>query len=129
MLVLQRGHTNKLILTLTEKQTTVPAYYLFIFRNRGTREEVKFILEAGEDTSPFPGRYNMFPITTDVYFNNKSSGMWHYFVYGQDDNVNVDPALAEYGLLENGIMNLIPAVITVSTQYLGATGTTKVYNG
>ncbi len=104
MIVLNRGATQNVILTLTEKQLLTDPNYLFAFTNRSSNVQVKFVKLNGTDTSLFKDRYNKFQFIVDTLFPGALSGDWIYNVYEQVSNVNTDPS--GLNLLETGWMKL-----------------------
>ncbi len=114
MVQLTKGVTQFIYITLTEKQTLSTPNYLFVFKNRSTNNEVKFVLLNAADLSLFKERYNKFSIKTDKYFSSKPRGQYSYSVYEQTSTSNTDTA----GLneLESGIMWLNDAE-NVYTEY------------
>lgn len=104
MIYLQKGKTENVILTLTEKQLLTSPNYLFIFTNRTSNYDVRFVLTNNKDTSQYKDRYNKFSIKVDSYFATKLTGQWDYDVYEQTSNNNTDPK--GLNLLESGIMFL-----------------------
>ena len=102
MIQLTKGLTQFVYLTLTEKQTISSPNYLFIFKNRSTNTEVKFVLLNNADTSLYKDRYNKFSIKVDKYFSGKQRGQWTYNIYQQTSASNIDPT--GLTLLESGIM-------------------------
>ena len=87
---------------------------MFIFKNRSTNYEVKFVLLNNADTSAFKDRYNKFSIKVDKYFSSKPKGQYTYSVYQQTSTANTDPT--GLTLLESGIMWLNEAE-EVFTEY------------
>lgn len=83
----------KLILTLTELQTTSAPDYYFVFTNVLTKEAVTVTMANAQDESLFKERYNRFTINPSVVFANKTPGEWHYKVYEND----ISGALLEQG--------------------------------
>lgn len=114
MIQLTKGVTQFIYLTLTEKQTIASPNYLFVFKNRSTNFEVKFVLLYAADVSSFKERYNKFSLNVDKYFSSKPRGQYIYSVYQQTSTSNTDPSgLTE---LESGIMWLNDAE-SVYTEY------------
>jgi hypothetical protein len=122
MIQLTKGQTQYIYLTLTEKQLLSNPNYLFIFTNRSSNIEVKFVLLNAADVSQYKDRYNKFLIVTNTYFGSSLNGQWTYDVYEQVSTSNTNPA----GLnqLESGIMMLNQAA-TVYTEY-ATTDTYKI---
>lgn len=102
MIQLTKGQTQYIYLTLTEKQTISSPNYLFIFKNRSTNTEVKFVLLNNADVSAYKERYNKFQIKVDREFSSKPKGQWDYSVYQQTSASKTDPT--GLTLLESGIM-------------------------
>lgn len=104
MIQLYIGETNNVILTLTEKQLLTDPNYLFIFKNRETNVEVKFVKLNNTDTSLFKERYNKFSFNVDALFNPQVRGEYKYQVYEQASTTNTDPT--GLNLIETGLMKL-----------------------
>ncbi len=126
MLLFTFGHTEEVIVTLNEKRTLDTGYYLFVFKNLTTGDVVNKIYAFTEDESPYPARYNNFPLVTSTVFLNQDPGQWRYDVYEQASGTNTDPT----GLtcVEKGLMRLKSATAfeyaennqpTTFTQYNG----------
>jgi hypothetical protein len=114
MIQLTKGVTQFIYLTLTEKETLTDPNYLFVFKNRSTNNEVKFVLLNAADVSLFKERYNKFSIKVDKYFPSKPKGQYSYSVYEQTSATKTDTeGLNE---LESGIMWLNDAE-NVYTEY------------
>ncbi|MFT3679426.1 MAG: hypothetical protein QM791_04085 [Ferruginibacter sp.] len=102
MLQFRQSDTSAiLILTLTEKVSINEPNYLFVFTHVTTKEQVKFIKAEGADESTYPSRYNQFTINASVVFDSRPVGEWHYKVYEQQSETNLDEDLAG-AELENG---------------------------
>jgi hypothetical protein len=114
MIQLTKGVTEFIYITLTEKQTLTNPNYLFVFKNRSTNNDVKFVLLNAADVSTHKERYNKFSIKVDKYFSSKPKGQYSYSVYEQTSTSNQDTT----GLneLESGIMWLNDAE-NVYTEY------------
>ena len=102
MIQLTKGATEFIYLTLTEKETIPTPNYLFVFKNRSTNNEVKFVLLYAADVSLYKERYNKFSIKVDKYFSSKPKGQYTYSVYQQTSTSNTD--ITGLTLLESGIM-------------------------
>ena len=110
MIYLTKGETNNIILTLTEKQLLTNPNYLFIFTNRSSNCEIKFIKLNATDTSLFKERFNEFSIVTNTYFKNELEGQYTYEVYEQASTTNID--ITGLNKLETGIMWLTGSTVT-----------------
>jgi len=111
---LTKGQTQNIILTLTEKQTLTSPNYLFIFENRSTNTDIKFVKLNNTDISPYKERYNEFSIVVNSYFNTALNGQYTYTIYEQTSTTNTDPT--GLNLLETGIMELEGTTISF-TEY------------
>ena len=97
MVILTRESTSdNIIVTLNEKKTISAPYYLFVYENVTTKEQVKFIINSTADLSLYPERYNDFVINTSVKFIGATIGQWNYNIYEQDSSTNTNST----GLLE-----------------------------
>ena len=114
MIRLTKGQTQNIILTLTEKQTLTSPNYLFVFENRSTNTEVKFVKLNAADISAYKDRYNEFSIVVNSYFNTSLNGQYTYTIYEQASPTNTDPT--GLNLLETGIMELSGTTISF-TEY------------
>lgn len=101
MIHLTKGNTEDIYLTLTEHQTLVNPFFVFVFKQRTTGAEVKFTKNT--DSSPYPSRYNKFNIVVNTYFKTASVGEWIYQVFESATNTTTTTNL---NLLEEGIMIL-----------------------
>ena len=115
MVQLTKGLTQNIILTLTEKATTATPIFLFVFTNRSSNEEVKFIKLNNQDISLYKERYNKFSIVVNDYFANSLDGQYTYNVYQNSNTTNLNPT--GLVLLENGILELIDTPSIEYTQH------------
>ena len=104
MIRLTKGQTENIILTLTEKQLLTSPNYLFIFENRSTNTEIKFVRLNNTDISAYKERYNEFTIVVNSFFNTALNGQYTYSIYEQASTTNLNPT--GLNLLESGIMEL-----------------------
>jgi hypothetical protein len=109
-----KGQTQNIILTLTEKQLLTSPNYLFIFENRSTNTDIKFVKLNNTDISAYKERYNEFTIVVNTYFNTALNGQYTYTIYEQTSTTNTDPT--GLNLLETGIMELEGTTISF-TEY------------
>ena len=114
MIQLTKGQTQNIILTLTEKQTLTNPNYLFVFENRSTNTDVKFVKLNNTDISAYKERYNEFTIVVNSHFNTSLNGQYTYTVYEQASPSNLNPT--GLNLLETGIMELEGTTISF-TEY------------
>jgi hypothetical protein len=114
MIQLTKGQTQNIILTLTEKQTLTSPNYLFVFENRSTNTDVKFVKLNNTDISAYKERYNEFTIVVNSHFNTSLIGQYTYSVYEQASSSNLNPT--GLNLLETGIMELSGTTISF-TEY------------
>lgn len=118
--------SSRFIVTLAEYTTIEDGYYLFVFKNQATKEEVKVIYSFLDDLSGYD-RYNEFEINPSVIFANALPGWWLYNVYQQESGSNLDPDLSD-GLVETGKMFLSPSS-EFTFQMYDETTSYIVYNG
>jgi hypothetical protein len=111
---LTKGQTQNIILTLTEKQLLTSPNYLFIFENRSTNTDIKFVKLNNTDISAYKERYNEFSIVVNSFFNTALNGQYSYSVYEQTSTSNLNPT--GLNLLESGIMELSGTTISF-TEY------------
>jgi len=109
-----KGQTQNIILTLTEKQLLTSPNYLFIFENRSTNTDIKFVRLNNTDISAYKDRYNEFTIVVNSYFNTALNGQYTYTIYEQTSTTNTNPT--GLNLLETGIMELEGTTISF-TEY------------
>jgi hypothetical protein len=122
MIHLTKGQTNSIVLTLTEKQLLTNPNYLFVFTNRSSNLQVKFVQLNAADVSLYKDRYNEFNIVTNTYFGSSLNGQYVYSIYEQTSTSNTNPA--GLNLLETGILELDGTGISY-TQY-STTDTYKI---
>jgi len=113
MIHLTKGETNIIVMTLTEKQLLTNPNYLFVFTNRSSNCEIKFIQLYAADTSLYKDRYNEFSIVTNTSFKNQLEGQYTYEVYEQASTTNLD--ITGLNKLETGIMWLSGSTLTYNT--------------
>lgn len=104
MITLNKGQIQNIYLTLTEKETISSPNYLFVFEQRSTNTEVKFVLTNAKDLSLYKDRYNKFLLNVNQYFLSKLNGQYTYSVYQQTSATNT--STTGLVLLESGIMML-----------------------
>lgn len=117
MIVLTKGVTSTIVVTLTEKQLLTNPNYLFVFTGRTTNTEVKFVLLNAADISQYKDRYNKFSIANTLFTNAKPQ-QYTYNIYEQSSTINTDPT--GLNLLETGLMELRQSS-TVFTEPEGST--------
>lgn len=129
MIVIRKGQSNTVTVTLKEKTTLANPYYLFQFESKVTKQKVYAV---PTDLSQYPNRYNQFQITESNTPTGLSQvtllpeGEWVYTVYEQTSSTNTNPANAT-GVVETGLCKVIGTTQS-NTVYNTAT-TRTVYNG
>jgi hypothetical protein len=105
MIWINQGQSNEIAVTLTENCTLSQPNFLFRFVNDETHNEYAFI---ASDESQFPARYNKFtiletsdPDTLDGEIELPKTGLYHYYIYEQESDSNLDYTLST-GLVEQG---------------------------
>lgn len=90
MVVLNKANTSEsIIVTLREKAVIASPFYLFVFENVATKEQIKVIFDNADNQSPF-SRYDEFLINTSTIFATATAGQWNYRVYEQESSTNED---------------------------------------
>jgi hypothetical protein len=79
MILLTKGETQEIVLSLNEKVGIANPIFYFVFENDMTNESIAMVLT---DTSSYKARYNSFTLNTNTYFLNAKNGYWTYKVYG-----------------------------------------------
>jgi len=120
MLQIDKAETKDWILTLTEKVTISPAYFLFSFTHRLTNTITNKILT---DSSSYTERYNKFSVTEGTTFT-LDAGEYLYKVYAQTSPSNTDPALANE-LVEEGLLKV--NIVYSNPEEYTPTLTEKIY--
>lgn len=129
MLKFNKASANTIVVTLKEKTTLSPVYYLWQFESK--QSGVKRYCIA-TDISQYKERYNEFVITetatptpTNGQINLAEGGEWNYTVYEQSSNSNLNPA--GLNIVETGLAKVMPAA---TTQYVHTpANTVAIYGG
>jgi hypothetical protein len=124
MILLSKGNTEEIIVTLTEKATITSPNYLFVFQNQTTNEKIKIVFENADDISHSPERFNLFSIVVNDYFLSEDPGLYDYTVYEQSDLTETETGKT---IVEEGKMKLTDTE-TERTEYEGVETIIKVYN-
>lgn len=120
MQIINKGHNNFLIFTLSEKVTLTNPYYLFSFKHQVLMSSVNFI---ASDISGFPTRYNKFLITETTGTVNLTSGVvslpetgfYEYTIYEQTSSSNLNVANVT-GILEIGMVK-VESTLPIYNEY------------
>ena len=115
MIYIEKGEINTFALTLSEVTTLVDPFYLFVFEGEfNTATEP--VLWAGQDTSSFPTRYNLFTLEEGVDVE-LTRGQYTYSVFESPDEIIVDENTTTNGLnlIEEG--RLVVAGGSISSIY------------
>jgi VCBS repeat-containing protein len=130
MVVINKGQSNTVTVTLKEKTTISNAYYLWEWISKASGEK-KYCIQP-IDLSAYKDRYNQFTITEKANPNPIAgevtltiTGEWTYNVYEQASATNLSPTGKT--IVESGIVQVI-GTATTDTQYT-RTVTTAVYGG
>jgi hypothetical protein len=129
MIQINKGQSNTVALTLTEKVSLDNPFFLFEFKNDQTKESTFFI---AADISTEKSRYNKFIITEKSNPDNLngevslSTGFHKYIIREQDNNTNIDPDQSGE-IVEIGKVKVI-GTPTTNAAY-DAPETNIVYNG
>ena len=131
MITINRGETNTVILTLSEKTTIEDAVYLFEFINDQSGKTKYFI---AQDISTNKIRFNQFVIEE----NNTESLLtgvvkldqldyWKYTIREQESTTNLDPDLSG-GIVEIGKVLVLQTQSEIPT-FTSVQNEIKVFNG
>jgi hypothetical protein len=122
MINLTKGNTQTIYFTGTEKANLSAPYFLFVFNNRVTLEQVK-IMATNTSTT---GRYDSFSLVVNTSFGNSETGFWSYNIYEKASNVD----LAVTGnIVESGMMYLNPATASTVVEYSEQSNDFITYDG
>lgn len=95
MIVINKSQVNIVVLSLYQKTTLTPVYYLFEFTHKGTNTKTYC---TAPDTSQFVSNYNQFTITDKTSPDPLEGevdlvcGESVYRIYEQSSPTNLDPA-------------------------------------
>lgn len=130
MIVINKGQSNTVVVTVTEKTTITNPYYLFEFTNDMAKVPKVCIAANVSDATE---RYDKFVITEQSSSPNNllgqitltQKGFWKYKIYAQESSTNLVPADADE-LVEIGKCR-VEDTISTSTVYEGQQTTYKVF--
>lgn len=123
MIVLTKGETQNVFFTGTENCLLTNPFFLFIFTNRVTGDEVAFVATNASTSK----RYDYFSLVVNTHFANKEEGFWTYDIYEQSASTGTSPI--GKNKVETGLMYLHPADTYEPMQYNEQDNTFKTYNG
>lgn len=115
MLHLTKGLTENIYFTALENSAVAYSTFNFNFVNRLTEET---LLISNLQNISITGRYQKVVINVNNYFNTKTTGLWEYTIF-VNNNIQV----------ENGLMYLHPATDFTPTEYNAQLNTFYTYNG
>jgi hypothetical protein len=123
MIVLTKGEEQVIYFTGTENCLLANPYFLFVFTNRTTNDEIKFIITNLSTTK----RFDFFYLEVNEYFENYDEGFWTYDIYEQATNTGT--SIAGKHKVETGLMYLHPADSYEPIKYDEQSEQFKAYNG
>lgn len=103
MILVNKGESNIIDLTLSERVTLPIPIFLFRFINDITNAEFSCIMD---NISIFKDRYDRFEFIEGTTLTLNPTGFYHYYVYEQVSEVNLDYTLAG-NLLEVGKLKVV----------------------
>lgn len=131
MITINRGETNTVILTLSEKTTIEDAVYLFEFINDQSGKTKYFI---AQDISTNKIRFNQFVIeenNTEILLTGvvklDQLDSWKYTIREQASSTNLDPTLSG-GIVEIGKVLVLQTQSEIPT-FTSVQNEIKVFNG
>lgn len=131
MITINRGETNTVILTLSEKTTIEDAVYLFEFINDQSGKTKYFI---AQDISTNKIRFNQFVIeenNTEILLTGvvklDQLDSWKYTIREQASSTNLDPTLSG-GIVEIGKVLVLETQSEIPT-FTSVQNEIKVFNG
>jgi hypothetical protein len=131
-LIINKGQSNTIVVTLKEKTTLDPVYYLWEFEHTASKEK-KYCVSPDLATSDEIDRFNKFTITETTNPDNTigqielSTRDYVYRVYEQSEETNLNPD--GLTMVEQGFSSCIDSTTNLNKVYEGGTLTNKVYNG
>lgn len=123
MIVLTKGEEQNVYFTGTENCLISDPYFLFVFTNRTTNDEVKFVSDNQSNTK----RYDWVYLTVNDYFENELEGFWTYDIYEQTSGSDI--TTTGKNKVETGLMYLHPAETYTPTKYDEQSNEFTAYNG
>ncbi|RLS22539.1 MAG: hypothetical protein DWH72_00890 [Planctomycetota bacterium] len=123
MILINKGESNIIDLTLTERVTLAVPVFLFRFVNDITNVEFACIMA---NTSIYKDRYDRFTFIEGTTLTLNPTGFYHYYVYEQVSNVNLDYTLAG-DLLEVGKLRVVTTAETQPITEFTAPNTYKAF--
>jgi hypothetical protein len=122
MILINKGTSNTVILTLSEKTTITNPYYLFVFTS-DEKNTVKKLIPT--DISINKIRYNEFVIVEPSHVS-LTAGTWKYEIYEQASSTNTN--ITGLNLVENGRVDVVGSSTDVP-QFDYNKPNIKVFNG
>lgn len=122
MINLRKGITETVYFTGTEKATLTDPFFLFVFINRITLEEVRVMATNTSSTA----RYDKFSLAVNTYFSSSTDGIYSYSIYEKASDTDMTVA---GNIVETGYMFLRPAVDFTPTEYGDQSNNFTTYNG
>ena len=123
MIVLTKGEEQNIYFTGTENCLLTNPYFLFVFTNRTTNDEVKFIAS----NQSISKRYDFIYLEVNNYFSNELEGFWTYDIYEQETDTGT--SIVGKNKVETGLMYLHPADTYEPIKYDEQSNAFKAYNG
>jgi hypothetical protein len=117
MVLINKGETNTIILTLTEKVTITDPYYLMVLDGKSGQDVVKWLMT---DISAYPEHYNKFTFIEGTTATIPYKGDYIYKAYQKATADLTIPS--EANLLETGILRMYATEPTIE-EYLNPTDT------
>ena len=129
-LIINKGQSNTVVVTLKEKTTLITVFYLFEFKNTASGEKKYCVVS---ELSSELERYNKFLITektSPTSINGEielAIGDYVYKIYEQDDETNLNPT--GLTIVETGFASCVDLTTNLNKEYEFGILSNKVYNG
>lgn len=115
---------DTIVVTFTELTTITNPWYLLVFKNISTNDEIVVLLNSYEDQSDYPDRYNQFTIDTASLFT--VDGQYLYTAYEAENGDSTH--YAGLNMVEQGRADIIKQGEVFGTNY-EPVNNYKVYAG
>lgn len=124
MITLNKGTTQTIFFTATEKCLLTNPFFYFVFQNRITQDIVQF----GITNTSTDARFDKFTLVVNSKFVNSETGFWSYLIF-ETTSLTQNFDYENSTPVETGFMYLSPNSDFEPTKYSGQSNTFVTYNG